>query len=98
MEPKYEIDRIGTFFQIRNAAGSFWQIQITFSFWVKEKKMQFQKKKFSISSALFTAFFELGQFFQADFQVKNCALNLLDRQYITLQGNWNLQFKTSESR
>ena len=64
----------------------------------QRKKMQFQKKKFSISSALFTVFFELGQFFQADFQVKNCAPNLLDRQYITLQGNWNLQFKTSESR
>ena len=84
MEPKYEIDRIGTFFQIRNAAGSFWQIQITFFSGSKKKNAISKKKKFSISSALFTAFFELGQFFQADFQVKNCALNLLDRQYITL--------------
>ena len=62
---EYEIDRIGTFFQIRNAAGSFWQIQITFFFLGQRKKMQFQKKKsFQFQVHFSLPFSNWGNFFK----------------------------------
>ena len=64
MEPKYEIDRIGTFFQIRNAAGSFWQIQITFFSGSKKKNAISKKKSFQFQVHFSLPFSNWGNFFK----------------------------------